>query len=128
MSSVSAIHGDPGPEHYAASKSALEAVMRSLAVELARYGIRCNSLLPGWTTTGLTAAGWENEKFLANTTARTPVRRWTSPADFEVIGAFLCDRSLSFHTGTSMVVDGDTPSSDRSGVRCAPAHRPETGR
>jgi NAD(P)-dependent dehydrogenase (short-subunit alcohol dehydrogenase family) len=106
VSSTSAIHGAPGQEHYAASKAAMEAVMRSLAVELARYRVRANSLLPGWTITELTAPGRQNEKFVANTTYRTPVRRWATPDEFEVIGAFLCDPSLTFHTGASMVVDG----------------------
>lgn len=106
MSSVSSIHGAPGQQHYAASKAAMEAVMRSLAVELARHRIRCNSLLPGWTHTPLTEPGRQNEKFVANTTSRTPVRRWAAPEDFEVIGAFLCDPTITFHTGASLVVDG----------------------
>ena len=53
VSSTSAIDGAPGQQHYAASKTALLAVMRGLAVELARHEIRCNSLLPGWTDTEL---------------------------------------------------------------------------
>ncbi len=43
--------GAPGQQHYAASKTALLAVMRAPAVELARHQVRCNSLLPGWTDT-----------------------------------------------------------------------------
>jgi NAD(P)-dependent dehydrogenase (short-subunit alcohol dehydrogenase family) len=106
VSSTSAIHGAPGQEHYAASKTALLGVMRSLAVELARHQIRCNSLLPGWTETELTAAAMTHEKFMAATTGRTPVRRWATLHDFETVGAFLADPTLIFHTGDSMVVDG----------------------
>jgi NAD(P)-dependent dehydrogenase (short-subunit alcohol dehydrogenase family) len=106
VSSTSAIHGAPGQEHYSASKTALLGVMRSLAVELARHQIRCNSLLPGWTETELTAAAMTHEKFMAATTGRTPVRRWATPHDFETVGAFLADPTLIFHTGDSMVVDG----------------------
>lgn len=106
VSSTSAVHGAPGQEHYAASKTAILGMMRSLSVELARHGIRCNSLLPGWTETGLTAPAMTNEKFMTNTTQRTPVRRWATPADFETVGAFLCDPTITFHTGDSMVVDG----------------------
>lgn len=80
--------------------------MRSLAVELARHDIRCNSLVPGWTETDLTAPARGYEKFLTNTTKRTPVRRWATPADFEAVGAFLADPTISFHTGDAMVVDG----------------------
>ena len=106
VSSTSAIHGAPGQEHYSASKTALLGVMRSLAVELARHQIRCNSLLPGWTETELTAAAMTHEKFMAATTGRTPVRRWATVHDFETVGAFLADPTLIFHTGDSMVVDG----------------------
>jgi NAD(P)-dependent dehydrogenase (short-subunit alcohol dehydrogenase family) len=106
ISSTSAVHGAPGQEHYSAGKSAMLGIMRSLAVELAKHRIRCNALLPGWTETGLTAPvlGWE--KFMTNTTNRTPVRRWATIHDFETVGAFLCDPTITFHTGDSMVVDG----------------------
>lgn len=106
VSSTSAVHGAPGQQHYAASKAAILAVMRSLAVELARHQIRCNSLVPGWTETELTAAARDFEKFLSNTTSRTPVRRWATPQDFEVVGAFLADPSIMFHTGDAVTVDG----------------------
>jgi NAD(P)-dependent dehydrogenase (short-subunit alcohol dehydrogenase family) len=106
VSSTSAIHGAPGQEHYASSKTAMLALMRSLSVELARHRVRCNSLLPGWTETGLTETAMADEKFMTNTIRRTPVRRWATPADFETVGAFLCDPTISFHTGDSMVVDG----------------------
>lgn len=106
VSSTSAIHGAPGAEHYAASKTALLGVMRGLAVELARHGIRANSLLPGWTETELTEAARRDERFVDVTTRRTPVRRWATIHDFEAVGAFLCDPALTFHTGDSVVVDG----------------------
>ena len=106
VSSTSAIHGAPGQEHYATSKTAMLAMMRSLAVELARYGVRCNSLVPGWTETELTAPALGNAKFMETTTKRTPVRRWAASRDFETVGAFLADPALSFHTGDSLVVDG----------------------
>jgi NAD(P)-dependent dehydrogenase (short-subunit alcohol dehydrogenase family) len=106
VSSTSAIHGAPGQQHYAASKTALLGVMRALAVELARYQVRCNSLLPGWTDTELTAEAQTHEKFMTATLGRTPVRRWATPHDFETVGAFLADPTLTFHTGDSMVVDG----------------------
>ncbi|HET9078420.1 MAG TPA: SDR family oxidoreductase [Acidimicrobiales bacterium] len=106
VSSTSSVHGAPGQEHYSASKTAMLGMMRSLAVELARHGVRCNSLVPGWTETELTAPARQHEKFLTNTTNRTPVRRWATPHDFEAVGAFLLDPSISFHTGDSIVVDG----------------------
>jgi hypothetical protein len=106
VSSASAIHGAPRHQHYAASKTALLALIRSLAVELARYGIRCNALIPGWVETDLTERSRQNPKFLENTTYRTPVRRWGRPDDFAAVAAYLADPSLAFHTGDALVVDG----------------------
>lgn len=106
ISSVSAIHGAPGAQPYAASKAGLLAVMRGLAVELARHGIRANSIVPGWTETEMTEGGRSNDKFVANTTQRTPIRRWGVPEDFREIGAFLADPTLVYHTGDELVVDG----------------------
>ncbi|MEZ5375394.1 MAG: SDR family oxidoreductase [Acidimicrobiales bacterium] len=106
VSSTSAIHGAPRAQPYAVSKAGMLAMMRGLAVELARYGIRANSIIPGWTETEMTEAGRQNDKFLTNTTQRTPVRRWGTPDDFEAVGAFLADPTQSFLTGDEIVVDG----------------------
>ena len=106
VSSVSAIHGAPGMEHYAASKAGLASMVRGLAVELARHRIRCNSLLPGWTDTDMIAPAAHNERFVANTLKRTPLRRWGTPADMGQVAVFLADPANLFHTGDSVVVDG----------------------
>jgi NAD(P)-dependent dehydrogenase (short-subunit alcohol dehydrogenase family) len=106
VSSVSAIHGAPTNQAYAASKAGLLAIMRGLAVELARHGIRANTVIPGWTETEMTEGGRQNEKFLRNTTQRTPIRRWGVPADFRSVGAFLADPTQMYHTGDEIVMDG----------------------
>lgn len=106
VSSTSAIHGAPGMEHYASSKAGLLALVRGMAVELARYQIRANALLPGWTDTDMMAGGKGNEKFVSNTISRTPVRRWGLPSDMGPAAVFLADPSHTFHTGDSLVVDG----------------------
>jgi hypothetical protein len=106
VSSVSAIHGAPRNQHYAASKAAMLALIRGLAVELARYGIRCNALVPGWVETDLTAKARTHEKFLANTTARMPLRRWGVPEDFGPAAVYLADPGVVAHTGDTLVIDG----------------------
>jgi NAD(P)-dependent dehydrogenase (short-subunit alcohol dehydrogenase family) len=106
VSSTSAIHGAPGMEHYASGKAAILALIRSLAVELARHRIRCNSILPGWTETDLLAGSAANPKFVENTIKRTPVRRWGTPADLGPAAVFLADPDQMFHTGDLLVVDG----------------------
>ena len=82
------------------------AIIRGLAVELARYGIRANTIVPGWTETEMTETGRENEKFLTSTTSRTPIRRWGKPDDFRRVGAFLADPTQVYHTGDEIIMDG----------------------
>ncbi|MFW2380129.1 MAG: SDR family NAD(P)-dependent oxidoreductase, partial [Acidimicrobiales bacterium] len=106
VSSTSAIHGAAMAQSYAASKISVLAIMRGLAVELARHHIRCNSIIPGWTETEMTEDARKFDKFLAATTKRTPVRRWGVPDDFAALGAFLADPTQTFHTGDEIVVDG----------------------
>jgi NAD(P)-dependent dehydrogenase (short-subunit alcohol dehydrogenase family) len=106
ISSTSSIHGAAGNQAYGTSKTALNGLMRALAVELARYQIRVNSLLPGWTITELAAGPYENDKFREATTRRTPVRRWADPSEFRDVGAFLADPSQTYHTGQEICVDG----------------------
>jgi NAD(P)-dependent dehydrogenase (short-subunit alcohol dehydrogenase family) len=106
VSSTGAIHGTPRNAQYGASKAALLALVRSLAVELARYRIRCNALLPGWTETELTAPGRQHERFVANTTYRTPLKRWAQPEEMGPAAVYLADPSIEFHTGDMLVVDG----------------------
>lgn len=106
VSSTSAIHGAAANVGYAAAKTGVLGLVRGLAVELARHGIRANTLMPGWTETDMTAPllGWE--KFMSATTARTPVRRWGTPDDMGPAAVFLSDPTLTFHTGDCLVVDG----------------------
>lgn len=106
VSSTSSIHGAPRQAHYAAAKAGVLALVRSLAVALARHRVRANSLVPGWTLTELTAPGYAFDKFRDATIARTPVRRWGRPEDFRSVAPFLCDRRLEFHTGDAVTLDG----------------------
>jgi NAD(P)-dependent dehydrogenase (short-subunit alcohol dehydrogenase family) len=111
VSSIAAQYGAPRQAHYAASKTAMVSLMRSLAVELAPQQIRCNTLSPGWFDTDLIAAGSGfggrvHDQFRAVTEGRTPVRRWGRQDDLDTIAPFLADPSLSFHTGDVLTVDG----------------------
>ena len=106
VSSTSAIHGAAGNEAYGTSKTAINGLVRALAVGLARHQIRVNSLVPGWTKTELAGPAFANEKFRDVTTRRTPVRRWAESSEFREVGVFLMDPSLTFHTGQEVVVDG----------------------
>lgn len=105
-SSTSAIHGAPANEAYAASKTAVLGLIRGLAVEYARYGIRANAVLPGWITTDMTARLQSWDKFEEKVIGRVPMRRWGERQDFAGIAVYLASDASRFHTGDSMVIDG----------------------
>ena len=82
MASTAAIEGAARSSHYGASKGGVCAMVRALAVELARYKITVNSILPGWIETEMTANAVANPKFAGNVLPRIPERRWGTGADF----------------------------------------------
>ena len=106
VSSLASISGPARNEHYAASKGALNSLMYALAVELARYGITANAILPGWIETDMTETLMSNEKFSANAGSRIPVRRWGKPDDFGGIAVYLMSDASSYHTGQCLQIDG----------------------
>lgn len=106
VSSTSAVHGAAGNAAYGAGKTALLGLVRAMAVEMARYRVRVNALVPGWTVTELAGPAYENEPFREVIMRRTPVRRWAQPDEFNTIGAYLADPSLSYHTGDDITIDG----------------------
>lgn len=106
ISSTSSVHGAANNQAYGTSKTAVNGLVRALAVELARHRIRVNSLLPGWTITELAAIPYANDRFREVTTKRTPVRRWAEPSEFREVGAWLADPGQTFHTGQEVCVDG----------------------
>jgi NAD(P)-dependent dehydrogenase (short-subunit alcohol dehydrogenase family) len=105
-SSVSAIDGAPRNQAYAASKSALLAMMRGIAVEYARYGVRANSILPGWIRSDMTARLQTWDTFNEKAIGRVPMKRWGEPEDFSGIAVYLASDASRFHTGDSFVIDG----------------------
>ena len=106
-SSVSAIHGAPRNQAYAACKAGLAAMMRGLAVELARYQVTAHSIVAGWTETPMAAPALHGAKFERDVSKRIPVRRWGEPTDFGPLAVYLAARSGDgFHTGDTFVVDG----------------------
>jgi NAD(P)-dependent dehydrogenase (short-subunit alcohol dehydrogenase family) len=104
--SLSMFHGLPGKGNYAAAKGAMGAVIRGMAVEFGKYGIRANTVAPGYIKTGLTGSDVEwgpVDKFFAS---KTPIKRPGLPSDFEAIAAYLASDWSSFHTGDTIVIDG----------------------
>jgi len=105
-SSLASIFGTARNEHYAATKAAINALVRALAVELARHGITANAILPGWIKSDMTAGIMGNDKFVANVMPRIPVRRFGEPSDFGGIAVYLMSKASSYHTADTFVIDG----------------------
>jgi NAD(P)-dependent dehydrogenase (short-subunit alcohol dehydrogenase family) len=105
-SSTSAVHGAARNGAYASSKGAVLSMVRGLAVEFARYGVRANSILPGWIATDMTEGAQHNDKFNDQVIRRVPFRRWGEPDDFSGIAVYLASDASKFHTGDSIVIDG----------------------
>ena len=104
--SLAAIEGAARSEHYAATKGGLISMIRALAVEFARHGVRANSILPGWIETDMTANAIGNEKFAKNVLPRIPTRRWGTGDDFGGIAVYLMSSASRYHTGDTFLIDG----------------------
>lgn len=105
-SSLASLFGTARNEHYAATKAAINALVRALAVELARQGVTANAILPGWIKSDMTAGIMGNEKFVANVMPRIPVRRFGEPSDFGGIAVYIMSQASSYHTADCFVIDG----------------------
>ena len=96
-------------EHYAlvgASKAALEAVVRHLAVELAPRGIRVNAVSAGLVETEALEHFPNRERMLEEARERTPTGRMVEPDDVARVVTFLCSPDASMIVGHTLVVDG----------------------
>lgn len=104
--SLAGIEGAARNEHYGATKGGVIAMMRAIASELGRDGIRCNAILPGWIETDMTEGIFAVPRFKDKVLPRVPVRRWGNPRDFAGIAVYLASDASSFHTGDCLVLDG----------------------
>lgn len=104
--SLSLFRGLAGKENYAASKCAVAGIIRCMAVEFGKYGIRANVVAPGLIMTPM-MGGAANEAAMAQMFGpKVPMGRVGYPADFEGIGAYLCSDASSFLSGQTITIDG----------------------
>lgn len=98
------VTGLPGWTHYGASKAGQLGFMRTACLELAKYGITVNAVLPGnIVTEGLAALGAE---YLASMAAAVPLKRLGSVADIGHAALYFASKEASYVTGQTLIIDG----------------------
>lgn len=104
LSSVAAERANRGQTNYAASKGAINAFTRALAIELASRNITVNAIAPGFVETDMTqavrnVAGEQIQKAI-------PMRRLGKPEDVAKVALFLASEDSAYITGQVITVDG----------------------
>lgn len=105
-SSSSTVSGRPRGQAYAAGKAGSTAMVRGVAVELARHRIRVNAILPGWFGTSQTYDFLNAETAQKKILPRIPMRRWGREEDIAGVAVFLASDASAYMTGQSLVLDG----------------------
>jgi 3-oxoacyl-[acyl-carrier protein] reductase len=100
ISSAVALRANPGQANYAAAKSGLIALTKTVAVEVARRGITVNAVAPGWIDTDMTA---DVDKALLSA---VPARRAGTPDEVAACVRFLASKDAGYVTGAVLTVDG----------------------
>ena len=103
VGSTSAVSGD-GPAHYVTSKAALMGLTRVMAKELAKSGVRVNTLVPGPTNTPMMQG--IPQEWADAIIAGVPMGRMAEPEDIAKVAVFLASDDSGFVTGQSVAVNG----------------------
>jgi 3-oxoacyl-[acyl-carrier protein] reductase len=98
------ITGFPGWTHYGASKAGQLGFMRTASLELAKYGITVNAVMPGnIMTEGLLGNG---EEYIKSMEASVPLKRLGTPDDIGHAALYFASKEASYVTGQTLIVDG----------------------
>jgi NAD(P)-dependent dehydrogenase (short-subunit alcohol dehydrogenase family) len=106
LSSVMATKHTRQMSVYSATKGAVSALSRSLAVEYAPYGIRVNALCPGYVETALIGRYMAKPMIAKALLTQTPLRRFGTPQDIANAALFLASDEAAYITGAGLHVDG----------------------
>lgn len=106
ISSVASLVGLPTLPAYAASKGAIDAVTRALAVDYAKEGIRCNVVNPGLIDTPMAAPLMSNPEQLNPILSHYPIRRVGKPEEVANMVLYLASDESAWVTGGTFPIDG----------------------
>ncbi len=107
MASTNGLVAEEDLAPYNASKFGVVGLTKTMAIDLARFNIRVNSVNPGLIKTRLTSSIWEDPAATkAYEDQRIPMRRLGTPEEVAACVAFLASDDASYVTGHSLVVDG----------------------
>ncbi|MCL2878605.1 MAG: SDR family oxidoreductase [Treponema sp.] len=105
VTSINGLNPLPSQAFYSSTKAMLESLMKSMAVELAGYGIRVNSVVPGAINTDMNPHFSDPER-LKRTEEKIPCGRVGISEEIADVAAFLCSGAARYMYGSSVVVDG----------------------
>jgi 3-oxoacyl-[acyl-carrier protein] reductase len=104
LASVSGLVGNPGQANYSASKAGVVGFTRTVARELAKRGITCNAVAPGFIKTDMTDVLPDKAKEMA--LAAIPMQRMGLPEEVAAVIAFFASDDAAYVTGHVLAVDG----------------------
>lgn len=106
MSSVNGVVAIPDQLAYCTTKGAIDQMNKSMALALARYGIRVNAIGPGSINTDVLKSVNDNPAALEKILSRTPLQRIGDPDEIASVASFLASKDASYITGTTLYADG----------------------
>jgi 3-oxoacyl-[acyl-carrier protein] reductase len=104
ITSVSGLIGIPGQVNYCSAKAAVIGFTRSLAHELARWGVAVNAVAPGFVETDMLAGFTPAQRTAA--VERVPMRRFASPEEVAALVGWLAIEAPQYLTGQTIAIDG----------------------
>lgn len=106
ISSIASVVGIPALPAYAASKGAMDALTRAMAIDYAKDGIRCNVVNPGLVATPMAAPLMANPEQLEPILAHYPLRRPGTPEEVANLVLYLASDEAAWVTGGTYLIDG----------------------
>jgi len=106
ISSTGGLHGSANLGAYAISKAADMQLVRNLAVEYGKKGIRANAIAPGLIKTDFARALWDNPDIRGRYERECPQGRIGQPEEIAGTAVYLASAASGFMTGQTLVVDG----------------------